>query len=98
MEIMDAAREYIYPELLALPFVLYGLGVALKTTTLINDKLIPLLLNIAGVALAGLYMASITDVISVQNVCAVLLAAVVQGVLCASAAVMANQLYKQAKK
>lgn len=98
MEWIELAREYVCPELLLLVPVLYILGMAIKKTELINDKLIPILLCIAGVSMAGIYMASVTDAVSIQSVFGVLFAALVQGILCAGVAVLSNQVYKQTKK
>lgn len=79
--------EYIQPELLILIPVLYLIGYALKRTTVISDKFIPLILGAAGIALTACYELTTGQF----N----LFAAITQGILCAGASTYANQIYKQ---
>lgn len=79
--------EYIQPELLILIPVLYLIGYALKKTTIISDKFIPVILGLAGIVLTVCYELSTGQF----N----LFAAITQGVLCAGASTYANQIYKQ---
>ena len=48
--------EYIKPELLILVPVLYVIGMAIKKTSLIADKLIPLAVGAAGILLSIIYV------------------------------------------
>lgn len=79
--------EYIQPELLILIPVLYLIGYALKRTTVISDKFIPVILGAAGIVLTVCYELGTGQF----N----LFAAITQGVLCAGASTYANQIYKQ---
>ena len=54
---MDAILSYIKPELLVLVPVLYFLGAGLKKAEAFPDNRIPLVLGIAGILLAALYVA-----------------------------------------
>ena len=48
--------EYIKPELLILIPVLYVIGMAVKKTALIADKLIPLVVGAIGILLSVIYV------------------------------------------
>ena len=82
--------QYIKTELFILIPFLYGLGMILKDTTLINDKYIPLVLTAVSLVLANLYVIG-TGGFSAVN----LFTGIVQGVLCVATAVYANQITKQ---
>lgn len=81
---MDFA-QYIAQNALVLIPVLYVLGMLIKNTEKINDKYIPIVLLIAGVAGAVGIMGINAD-------------AVVQGVLVTGTTVYTNQLIKQTTK
>ena len=53
--------EYIKPELLILVPVLYVIGMAIKKTSLIADKLIPLTVGAAGILLSIIYVLATSD-------------------------------------
>ncbi|MDY2783053.1 MAG: phage holin family protein [Candidatus Pseudoruminococcus sp.] len=89
--------DFIKPELMILIPVLYLVGVALKKC-IMPDKYIPIVLGCAGIILSTIYLLSITQITSVQDVWAAIFAAITQGILCAGASVYANQIYKQIKK
>lgn len=82
--------QYINAELLVLIPVLYAIGFGLKKIPKIKDEFIPLILGGVGIALSVLYIHTFTA--------AGIFTAIVQGILCAAAAVYANQIYKQSKK
>lgn len=82
--------NYVQPELLILIPVLYGAGAVIKQTQAINDKWIPLILTILGIALSCLYVIG-TEGISPVSI----FTSIVQGVLVAAGAVYGNQLIKQ---
>lgn len=86
--------DYIYPELMVIIPVLYLIGVALKKSTLIADKHIPLALGVIGVLLSMLYFMLGNVECSGSSI----FAAITQGVLCAGASTYANQIYKQLGK
>ena len=55
MELFEAFKEFIKPELLILIPVLYLIGVGIKKSE-IKDKFIPLMLSIVAIILSGLYV------------------------------------------
>jgi hypothetical protein len=89
--------DYIAPELLILIPVLYLIGMGLKRSSY-KDELIPVTLGAAGVLLSIIWVLATSDLPDVKSVFAAIFTGLTQGVLCAGAAVFANQLYKQAKK
>ena len=84
--------EYIMPELLILVPVLYLIGAAIKRSDA-DDRIIPVILGLFGMMLATLYVFSVKGY---GDVPMALFMGITQGVLCAGAAVYANQIYKQA--
>lgn len=95
---MENIMDFVKPELLILIPVLYFIGMGLKHSQAIADKLIPLLLGGAGVLLALLWVLAGLELGSAQDVLWAVFAAVTQGVLCAGCSVYVNQLGKQAGK
>lgn len=91
-------QSYITPELLVLIPVLYALGMALKKWNRVKDNFIPLLLGAAGVVLAALWVLATSPMATYQNVLTAIFTAIVQGALCAAAAVFANQIVVQGSK
>ena len=89
--------EFVKPELTILVPVLYLVGIALKKC-IMPDKYIPIVLGCAGIILSTIYLLSITQITSVQDVWIAIFASTTQGILCAGASVYANQIYKQIKK
>ena len=75
--------SYVNPELLVLIPVLNLVGVAIKRSNA-DDSVIPLALGILGMTLATLYGLATRDGTGI-----------VQGILCAAAAVYAHQVLKQ---
>lgn len=86
-------REYIKPEMLVLVPVLYVIGMILKRTERVDDRLIPAILGISGIIFALIWTIS-TEGFSGVGV----FTGITQGILVAGAAVYVNQLIKQAKK
>ena len=95
---MDIIIEYINPELLVLVPFLYVLGMFLKDSKKIPDNLIPAILGGAGVATAVVWVLASTVPGGTAAVALAVVTAVVQGILCAGAAVYTNQLVKQGAK
>ena len=89
---MNDFEKYIQPELLILVAVLYFVGMGLKTSEVL-DKYIPVILGVAGVAMATLYTVAVAgfDAMSIFT-------GITQGVICAGVAVYVNQLIVQSKK
>ena len=86
--------EYIKPELLILIPVLYVIGMAVKKTALIADKLT---VGAAGILLSIIYVLATSDLGSPQAVAMAIFTALTQGVLISGASVYANQIFKQFK-
>ena len=90
-------QEFIKPELLILIPVLYFIGLAIKKSP-IKDAFIPVMLGGTGILLSGIYLFAAEEVIGSQAVFTAIFTAITQGVLCAAAAVYADQIIKQAGK
>lgn len=96
---MEVLMEYVKPELLVLAFVLYFVGIWIKKTEAISDKWIPLILCVAGIVLAAIYVVAVSLPFSSSGeTLMAVFTAVVQGVLCAALSTFVNQLIKQSKK
>ena len=98
MEIFEVSKEFIKPELLILIPVLYIIGIGLKKTTLLKDKLIPVALGLVSIFLTGLYILATSELSGMREVAMAFFTALTQGVLIAGASVYANQIYKQLTK
>lgn len=92
---MEEIISYINPELLVLVPVLFMVGAAIKRFGS-DDRVIPLVLGLLGMLLACLY--GIATMTASDSVAMVLFTGIVQGILCAAAAVYSHQLYKQGTK
>lgn len=90
--------EYVKPELFIVAIACYFIGMALKNTTLIKDKLIPLALGAFAVLLCCVYVVSTTDLNTPQDWSMALFTGVTQGVLMAGLSTYVNQMVKQLKK
>ncbi len=90
--------NYIEPELYVLVPVLYALGSILKKSTAINDKWIPIILGVMGMALSTVYKFGIYAPSNSETILSVLFAGITQGILCAAASVYTNNILKQLKK
>ena len=95
---MDIIIDYINPELLVLVPFLYVLVMFLKSSRAVSDNLIPAILGGAGVATAVVWVLASTVPVGAAAVALAIVTAVVQGILCAGAAVYTNQLVKQGAK
>ena len=96
---MDIIMNYVKPELAILAVVLYFVGVFIKKTEAISDKWIPLILCVAGIVLAAIYVVAVSLPFSSSGeTLMAVFTAVVQGVLCAALSTFVNQLIKQSKK
>ena len=96
---MEVLMEYVKPELLALAFVLYFVGIWIKKTEAISDKWIPLILCVTGIVLAAIYVVAVSLPFSGSGeTLMAVFTAVVQGVLCAALSTFVNQVIKQPGK
>ena len=82
---MQDFLTFVPSELMILVVALYMLGVGIKSSQLINDKYIPIILLAVGIAFS-LSIAGFTAT------------AALQGVVCWGVSIGLNQLYKQNKK
>ena len=94
MELM----EYVKPELMVVAIACYFIGMALKNTSLIRDKLIPLVLGIVGVVLSCIYVAAASELATPQEWAMALFTGLTQGILMAGLSTYVNQMVKQLKK
>ncbi len=92
---IELIKNFIKPELLILIPVLYFIGVAIKNTTLIKDKFIPLILGLIGIVLSSLWILATEGT---ENIYMAIFVAITQGFLCAGASVYINQIVKQSQK
>lgn len=90
---MEELMTYISPELVILIPVLYVVGMLLKKTENIPDRLIPLLLGFVGIFIASLY-----EIVIVGCGLEALYMGIIQGLLCAGCAVYAREVYKHTLK
>jgi hypothetical protein len=94
---MDITK-FIKPELLALVPVLYFLAYILIISFKIDKTKVPLIIGISGIVMAAIYVIAVTDIHNYHDVLMAVFISVVQGFLCAGAAVYTNQLQKQKDK
>ena len=97
MEVFEAFKEFIKPELLILIPVLYLIGIGIKKSE-IKDKFIPLMLSIVAIILSGLYVFATSEITGAKEIAMAIFVALTQGILTAGASVYFNQLYKQSQK
>jgi len=94
---MEQISEFIRPELMVLVPVLYFIGMALKRSTEVTDKWIPLILGACGILLSSVWIVANTVFSGWRDVLMGLFAAFTQGILIAGCSVYVNQLYKQGR-
>ena len=97
MELFEAFKEFIKPELLILIPVLYLIGMGIKKSE-VKNKFIPLLLGTVAIILSGLYVFATSKITGAKEIAMAIFVALTQGILTAGASVYFNQLYKQSKK
>jgi len=78
--------------------VCYMLGLLLKRSDGVKDKLIPLILGIFAVLCATLYVFGSSRIANLAQALDCMFTGVTQGVLCAGLAVYGDQLIKQSGK
>ena len=97
MELVEAFKEFIKPELLILIPVLYLIGIGVKKSE-VKNKFIPSLLGAIAVILSGLYVFATSEIAGAKEITMAIFVALTQGILTAGASVYFNQLYKQSQK
>ncbi len=94
MDIMN----YVKPELIVVAIVLYIIGEGLKKTESIQNKYIPYILGICGIALSTIWVLANSPIGTMQEILMAAFTSIVQGILVAGLSTYVNQLIKQAKK
>lgn len=89
--------DYIKPELLILIPTLWLLGEIVKKTQ-VKKTLIPLIVGISGVCLAGLYIFSLLPSFNIRCVLSAMFASLTQGLLCAGGSVYVHEIAKNIRK
>ena len=92
---MEEIVNYVQPELMILVPVLYLVGIGLKKTSLVSDRLIPVVLALCGIFMATIYVLASNNIDGWKAVLTAIFTAVTQGILVAGASVFCNQIYKQ---
>ena len=88
-------NDFIIPELLVLIPALYIIGEIVKSSLgEAGNRHIPAILGMVGIILAVIWELSVCR----DNLALAVFTAIVQGILCAGAAVYANQILKQLNK
>ena len=95
---MENMMEYVKPELLVLIPVLYMIGMGCKQAAAVRDEYIPAILGLLGVGLVVLWLLGSTLAADAQGWALLAWTGIVQGVLCAGAAVYFDQIGKQHNK
>ena len=95
---MDYIINYINPELIVLVPVLYVLGLMIKDGIAIPNTAIPAVLGGVGVLLAVAWCMATVQPVGLWAIVLTQVTAVMQGILCAGAAVYIDQVGKQSAK
>lgn len=90
--------DYIKPELVVVAIVCYFIGMGLKSTTLVKDKLIPAILGIVAIILSCIYVIATTALVTPQDWAMALFTGLTQGILMAGLSTYVNQMVKQLEK
>lgn len=94
---MDVS-QYIKPEFLIMIPVLYILGIIIKNSVIVKDRLIPVTLSIISVAFSLIYVLSVSEISDLKSLMGAVFTALTQGFLIAGATVLCNQIKKQNNK
>lgn len=90
---VEELTAYISPELMILVPVLYVVGMLIKHTQRVSDRLIPLILGGVSIVICWLY-----EFMSLGFGFEALFCGIVQGILLAGVTVYGNQVWKQIRK
>ncbi len=94
MDLYQAGKEFIKPELLVLVPVCYALGLALKQSPLRNWT-IPYILGGFSICLSLLWVIGVSRPHNCATYAMAAFVAITQGILCAATSVYFHQLQKQ---
>ena len=95
---MEQIMNYVKPELIVVAIALYFLGMWLKQAAFVKDKIIPLVLGIAGIFVCGIWVMATATFATGQDIALALFTAIVQGILVAGLSTYVNQIIKQIGK
>jgi hypothetical protein len=90
--------SFIKPELLALVPVLFFIGKMVKDSSRVDSTLIPAMLGVIGIAMSALWILSTSHFETAQDISMAIFVSIVQGFLCAGAAVYGREMHKQELK
>ena len=91
-------KDYVQPELLVVAIVLYFIGVWLKNSEAIKDKLIPLINGALGIFICAVYVFATCSCSTGQEIAMAVFTAITQGILVAGLSTYVHQLIKQSGK
>ena len=95
---MEQIMNYVKPELVVVAIVLYFIGAGLKHAQAVKDKYIPVILGVAGILLATIYVIATCPLGTMQEIAMAVFTAIVQGALVAGLSTYVNQVIKQVNK
>ncbi len=95
---MEQIMNYVKPELIVVAIALYFLGMWLKQAAFVKDKIIPLVLGIAGIFVCGIWVMATATFSTGQDIALAVFTAIVQGILVAGLSTYVNQIIKQIGK
>ena len=95
---MEQIMNYVKPELIVVAIALYFLGMWLKQAAFVKDKIIPLVLGIAGIFVCGIWVMATATFSTGQDIALAVFTAIVQGILVAGLSTYVNQFIKQLGK
>lgn len=98
MDFVELIKQFVRPELTVVAVVLYFCGMELKSSAIVKDKYIPLVLGIFGILTSGIYILATSNIDGYKDVLMAIFVSITQGLLVAGLSVYANQLIKQIKK
>lgn len=98
MEILELVKEYIKPELLSVAIVLFFIGKGIKSSELIKDKYIPIILGTFGIIISSIYIIATSEINGYQSILMAIFTSIIQGILVAGLSVYVNENISQLKK
>lgn len=96
--IVNQVFEYIDPELIVVAVMLYFVGSAMKKSSLVKDKYIPLILGVVGILVCAVWVIATYPIKTGKEIATAIFTAVVQGTIAAGLSTYVNQIIKQGNK
>lgn len=91
---MEILMDFIKPELFILIPVMNIIGIALKSSSLVKNTLIPFYLGSISIILCAIDLFSSLSSFTLKVILACLFSSITQGILIAAVSVYAHQIYK----